>query len=152
MDKLIVEVDNMDWLQSPVQHKGVQFLDNASHPKTDKQKYALTFNFNQDTSSIKSFSSRYTADKSRARTKNVDTQAKDNNAMSEISQEETVATLLVKVAGMEQHFTEMKGMMASMATWMKMSHTNNCNDGNADRTPSPSTETFPDMVSGGDTS
>ena len=139
----------MDWLQSPVRHKGVQFLDNVSHPKTDEQKYASSFNFNQDTLSIKSFSSRYTADRSRARTNDVDTQEKDNNAISKISQEETVATLSVKVAGIERHFTEMKGMMTSMATWMKMSQTNNYNDGNVERTPSPSTETSPDTVSGG---
>ena len=38
MDELIVEVDNINWLQSPVQNKGVQFLENVSPPKNDERK------------------------------------------------------------------------------------------------------------------
>ena len=151
MDKLIVEVDNINWLQSPVQNKGVQFLENVSPPKNDERKYASTFNFNQDTSSIKTFSSRYTADRSQSRADNVVTPDRHNDAVSEMSPDdtETVATLSMKVAGMDKHIAEMKDMMVTMASWMKKPQDNTCNNGGVDRTPLPSNGTSPDLVSGG---
>ena len=62
---------------------------------------------------------------------------------------ETVATLSMKVAGMDKHLTEMKGMMALMASWMKMSQNSTCSNGDVDRTPLSSNETSPDLVLGG---
>ena len=43
MDKLLNKTENMDWLQGPVQQKGVQFTENVTPAQTSKQQYALNF-------------------------------------------------------------------------------------------------------------
>ena len=96
MDELINKTDNMDWLQGPVQQKGVQFTNNVAPVLTSEQQYASNFRFNQDTSLINTFSSRYTPLVSPSKTKDIEVRDYRQDQISKMSPEETVATLSVK--------------------------------------------------------
>ena len=152
MDKLLNKTDNMDWLQGPVQQKGVQFTKNVTLARTSKQKYALNFRSNQGTSLINTFSSKYTPLVSTPRTNDIDVRDYRQDQISEMSPEEMVATLSVKFSGMNKNLTEMNGMMKTMANWMQMAHRSNRNNDNPDRLPGPRGKNPPHSVMGGDAS